>query len=150
MPTATTSLKEGHKLVERYYDRIWYDLQEAGVGIIMLADKRQPHRFDWYYNMRLVAQAALDGTDVDFTGRPGETATRPTLTLQKKAKLRLTETIQEAKGADAVKGLESNSAPTDQNEARSQSFASTAAVIKTSLSKVYVGMPSSSFAVTLK
>lgn len=60
-----TELKRaGEKIQDNDYNKYWHDLQKAGLGSIIYGRKNVPHRFEWYYNLKLVAQAAIEGKDV--------------------------------------------------------------------------------------
>ena len=63
-------IKDGHKVINEDFDQLWDDLQRAGMGVLVHGRNGQPNRFEWFYNMRLVAQAALDGKDYPSSEKP--------------------------------------------------------------------------------
>lgn len=59
-----TLVRQGAKIVDGDYMTFWKNLAAAGVGIIVNDRKGNPSRFEWYFSMKKVAQAALEGKDV--------------------------------------------------------------------------------------
>lgn len=59
-----TLVRQGAKIVDGDYMAFWKGLASAGVGVIVNDRKGKPSRFEWYYSMKKVAQAALEGKDV--------------------------------------------------------------------------------------
>lgn len=62
--TRNTLVRKGEKIVDSDYVAFWKGLQEAGVGVIVYGRKGKPDRFEWYYSMKKVAAAALEGKDI--------------------------------------------------------------------------------------
>lgn len=62
--TRNTLIRKGEKIVDADYMAFWKGLAAAGVGIIVNDRKGNPSRFEWYFSMKKVAQAALEGKDV--------------------------------------------------------------------------------------
>lgn len=62
--TRNTLIRKGEKIVDADYVAFWKGLQDAGVGVIVYGRKGKPDRFEWYYSMKKVAEAALEGKDI--------------------------------------------------------------------------------------
>lgn len=56
--------RQGERIVEADYMQFWKDLQVAGVGSIVYGRKGKPDRFDWYYSLKSIAKACIDGSNV--------------------------------------------------------------------------------------
>jgi hypothetical protein len=61
--TKNQLIRNGERIVEEDYMAFWKGLQDAGVGKIVYGRKGKPDRFEWYYSMKKVAKAALEGTN---------------------------------------------------------------------------------------
>lgn len=63
--TRNALIRNGEKIVDADYMAFWQGLEAAGVGVIV-KDRvgAAPKRFEWYFSMKKVAQAALEGKDV--------------------------------------------------------------------------------------
>lgn len=56
-------LKRNEKVVDEDYMRYWKQLEEAGVGSVVHGRKGNPDRFEWNFNLKTVAEAAIQGTN---------------------------------------------------------------------------------------
>lgn len=60
--TVKSQLKDmGEAVQEKEYMEFWKALQDAGVGEIILGRRGGHTRFEWFYSLRDVAQAAIEG-----------------------------------------------------------------------------------------
>lgn len=75
--TKNTLIRKGEKIIEADYIAFWQGLQAAGVGVIVYGKGKRPARFEWYYSMKKVAQAALEGKDVQAERVGGMNAKAP-------------------------------------------------------------------------
>lgn len=57
-------IRAGEKIVDKDYQAFWENLQAAGAGVIVLGRNGKPPRFEWHYSMKKVAQAALEGKNI--------------------------------------------------------------------------------------
>lgn len=57
---------QGFKIVEEDYMKMWKEWQDAGLGMIVLGRGRKQTKFVHFYDMRKIAQAALEGKDVEI------------------------------------------------------------------------------------
>lgn len=62
--TKTALIRAGEKIVDEEYRKFWHDLQRAGIGAIVHGRRGVPDRFEWYYALKMVADAALTGRDI--------------------------------------------------------------------------------------
>lgn len=60
-------IKSGEKIVDSDYKKFWKDLEALGVGSIVYGRKGNPDRFEWHYNLKSVASAAIEGKDLELT-----------------------------------------------------------------------------------
>jgi hypothetical protein len=63
-------IKNNFHIIDSEYNQFWQDLQEAGMGVIVKGRTGVRSRFLWGYNMKLVAQAAIEGTDIQVADVP--------------------------------------------------------------------------------
>lgn len=56
-------IRDGEKIVEADFIQFWKDMEAAGVGSIVLGSNKRPARFMWWYSLKSVAKAALEGTN---------------------------------------------------------------------------------------
>lgn len=61
--TKSQLIRDGEKIVDADYMKLWKDLQDAGIGSIIYGRKGRPDRFEWHYSLKSVAKAALEGTN---------------------------------------------------------------------------------------
>lgn len=59
-------VKDGSRIVDEEYMAYWKQLQTQKIGNIIYGRKGKPNRFEWHYSLKSVAQAALDGKDVNL------------------------------------------------------------------------------------
>lgn len=59
-------IKRGEKIVDNDYKKFWKDLEALGVGSIVYGRKGNADRFEWHYNLKRIASAAIDGTDIEL------------------------------------------------------------------------------------
>lgn len=59
-------VKDGSRIVDEEYMAYWKQLQNQKIGNIIYGRKGKPNRFEWHYSLKSVAQAALDGKDVQL------------------------------------------------------------------------------------
>lgn len=62
--TRNNLIRNGEKIVDADYMAFWKSLATAGVGLIVNDENEKPSRFEWFFSMKIVAQAALEGKDV--------------------------------------------------------------------------------------
>ena len=56
-------IREGETIVDSELFKFWKDLQNAGVGSVIVGRRGKPTRFDWHVSMKSVAKALMDGTN---------------------------------------------------------------------------------------
>lgn len=59
-------VKDGERIVDAEYMAYWKQLQTQKIGNIIYGRKGKPNRFEWYYSLKSVAQAALESKDVNL------------------------------------------------------------------------------------
>jgi hypothetical protein len=65
-------MKKGLHVVEADYDKLWEELEAAGMGVMVYGRNGKADKFEWHYNMRLVAQAAIEGQNLPVAQKPKE------------------------------------------------------------------------------
>lgn len=103
--TKNQLIREGEKIVDSDYMSMWEALQSEGVGSIVYGRKHKPDRFEWYYSLKQVAKAGLEGTNEEVEKINGFKKKAP-LTLVKKQvrpKLSDSEMLQRAKSMTSLK-----------------------------------------------
>lgn len=58
-------VRAGEKIVDADFNQYWKDLDKAGVGSIIYGRKGKSTRFEWFYSLKSVAKAAIEGKDLD-------------------------------------------------------------------------------------
>lgn len=107
IPRTKNHLKrQGEKIVDADYMKLWKDLEAAGVGSIIYGRRNVPDRFEWHYSLKKVAKAAIEGTNelvekLD-TNQKGNVIDMPKK-KQSRPKLSEAEKSQRAKQAEEVK-----------------------------------------------
>lgn len=64
----------GFKIVDHEYNQYWKDWQAAGLGVISPGKGKKQTKFIHFYDMRKVAQAALEGKDIEVVNRQVDAA----------------------------------------------------------------------------
>ncbi len=64
--TKMTLIRNGEKIVENDYKKFWKDLETLGVGSIIYGRKGNADRFEWHYNLKSIASAAIEGRDLEL------------------------------------------------------------------------------------
>lgn len=59
--TQSSLIRSGEKINKDDFLAFWEDLQNAGVGEIKYGRKNKPHRFNWFYSLKDVSKAMLEG-----------------------------------------------------------------------------------------
>ena len=54
-------LNEGHRIIESDFDKFWEELERVGMGVIVYNQSSRRNRFEWYYNLRYIIQAGMEG-----------------------------------------------------------------------------------------
>jgi hypothetical protein len=102
--TKTQLIREGEKIVDSDYMKMWKDLQEAGVGSIVYGRKGKPDRFEWHYSLKKVAKSALEGTNEEVhklvPEKKSAKQAKPTKVIRRK--LSVEEKSQRANQSDAM------------------------------------------------
>lgn len=70
-------IRAGEKIVDSDYNKIWEDLRDAGVGIIVGGTNGKAPRFEWHYSMKKVAEAALVGKNMKTPALKAVPAPKP-------------------------------------------------------------------------
>jgi hypothetical protein len=80
-------VRNGERIVEEDYMKFWKSLEDAGVGVIVYGRKGKPDRFHWYYSLKKVAKAAIEGTneEVEKVNVASKTKAKNFIRPQKKA-----------------------------------------------------------------
>lgn len=94
--TRNRLVREGEKIIEDDYKAFWKSLQDAGAGVIVYGRKGQPDRFQWHYSMKKVAEAALEGRDVQaekISSKEAPKAEKPAAQRSKPAPVRAETTV---------------------------------------------------------
>lgn len=61
--TKNKLIRNGERIVEADYMAFWKSMQDEGLGVIVYGRRGKPDRFEWHYSLKLVAKAALEGTN---------------------------------------------------------------------------------------
>lgn len=61
----TELIRAGKKIVDRDYNQFWKDLEKTGVGSIIYSRSGKAPRFEWFYSLKKVTTAAIDGVDIE-------------------------------------------------------------------------------------
>lgn len=59
-------IKNGEKIVDTDYKNFWKNLESLGIGSIIYGRKGNADRFEWHYNLKSVASAAMEGKDLEL------------------------------------------------------------------------------------
>lgn len=77
-------LNQGEKIVDTDYRQVWKDLEDAGIGSIIYGRGGRPDRFMWYYDLKQVANAALQNKNEESEKLPEEKRRRGRPSKQEK------------------------------------------------------------------
>lgn len=78
-------MKKGHKIVESRFLKVFTDLESKGMGSIIHGRGDKPTRFEWNYSMKSIAEAALEGKDVQVEPlKPDNTVLFPAIEAKTK------------------------------------------------------------------
>lgn len=104
--TRNTLVRNGEKIVEEDYMKFWKQLQDAGMGTIIYGRRGKPDRFEWYYSLKKVAKAAIEGTNesAEKVGGKGRSVAKPKSVPQKLSKEEKQEKVQKAEVAPTNNG----------------------------------------------
>lgn len=73
-------MREGYKIAEHEYMKLWQDLEQLGIGSIIEARGNKGPRFKWHYNLKDVVRSVRDGETLSAADlMPTTTAPAPTM-----------------------------------------------------------------------
>lgn len=77
--TRAQLMREGNPIVESDYTQFWKELQDAGVGQLILGRRGQPAKFAWHFSLKAVSKAMIEGTNetVQRTGKAAKETSAP-------------------------------------------------------------------------
>lgn len=87
--TKMSLIKSGEKIVDNDYKKFWKDLEALEVGSIIYGRKGNPDRFEWHYNLKSVAAAAINGNDQEVERISKVPISKPTTQLTATRQIKL-------------------------------------------------------------
>jgi len=88
-------IREGAKVVDKEFVQFWKELEDADVGSLVYGKTGQPEKFQWYYNLKTIARAAIEGKPINTEKLPDvEKKMARTARAKLEAKPRRKSTVQ--------------------------------------------------------